>query len=127
MRARRDQFLATAECVKSHCVLKHFQHVCRREHSVRSVWRAAVFGHPWRFRVVSDDGAGRGLDQGQVRSWQNKRAKLNEIEPVRSCYDSYDLAHTEVMHFTVGNAFLVTPLMEYWFFRDRIFLAKGNV
>ena len=41
---------------------------------------------------------------------------LRLLQNVRSCYDSYDLAHTEVMHFTVGDAFLVTPLMEYLFF-----------
>ena len=112
---------------------------------MRNVWRAAMFGNPWRTRVVSDDAAGRGLDQGQARSWQNKRAKLDEIAPVstkvvsgttrcclrlmqnvRSCYDSYDLAHTEVVHFTVGNAFLVTPLMEYCVFAIAYFLQKAT-
>ena len=49
---------------------------------MRNVWRAAMFGNPWRTRVVSDDVAGRGLDQGQARSWPNRRAKLDEIVPV---------------------------------------------
>ena len=49
---------------------------------MRNVWRVAMFGNPWRSRVVSDDVAGRGLDQGQARSWQHKRAKLDEVAPV---------------------------------------------
>ena len=49
---------------------------------MRNVWRAAMFGYPGRTRVVSDDAAGRGLDQGQARSWQHKRAKLDKIAPV---------------------------------------------
>ena len=49
---------------------------------MRNVWRAAMFGHPWRSRVVSDDVAGRSVDQGQARSCQNNRAKLDKIAPV---------------------------------------------
>ena len=41
-----------------------------------------MFGHTWRPRVVSDDVACRGVDQGQARSLQNMRSEFDEIAPV---------------------------------------------
>jgi len=52
---------------------------------------------------------------------------FKELQNLRSYYDSYDAGHMRVMNLNVCNAFLVTPLMEYWFFRDRIFLSNVNI